>query len=87
MKRHPFRSNGSEFADSAVSNVVVADCISGRKAINIGQKIAEKEPLGLQYNTADPFPHNYTLYTRNYMCLLAPHENKHPSKISTHSDC
>ena len=27
-----------------------ADCISGcRKAINIGQKLAEKEPLGLKY--------------------------------------
>ena len=31
--------------------------------------------------TANPFSHNYAL-PENYMCLLAPHENKHPSKIS-----
>ena len=29
---------------------LIADCISGcRKAMNIGQKLAEKEPLGLKY--------------------------------------
>ena len=26
MKRHPFRANGSEFADSSVSNVAVTFC-------------------------------------------------------------
>ena len=29
-------------------------------------------------------PHNCTL-SENYICLLAPHENKHPLKISTYS--
>ena len=28
---------------------------------NIGQKLAEKEPLGLKYITANPFPYSYTL--------------------------
>ena len=33
-----------------VGDLLIADCISGcRKAINIGQKLAEKEPLGLKY--------------------------------------
>ena len=31
--------------------------------------------------TASPFPHNCTL-PENYIRLLAPHENKHPLKIS-----
>ena len=48
-----------------------------KKAINIGQRLAEKEPLGLKYITANPFPHNCMLL-ENYMCLLAPHENMHP---------
>ena len=52
--------------------------------MNIGQKLAEKEPASRpNYITAvNPFPHNRTLQ-ENYMCILAPHENKHPSKIST----
>ena len=67
---------------------LITDCISGcRKAINIGQKLAEKEPVGLKYITANPFRHKCTL-PENYMCLLVPHENKHPfwlliSKIGT----
>ena len=59
----------------------IADCISEAK--NIGHKLAEKKPLGLNYTAANPFPHNFTL-PENYMRLLAPHENKHPLKISTH---
>ena len=64
---------------SGVGNdLSIADCISGcRKAKNIGQKLAEKEPLGLKYITANLFPHNCTL-PENYMCLSAPHENKYP---------
>ena len=60
----------------------IADCISGcRKAINIGQKLAEKEPLGLKYTQ---LIHSHTTaHYQNYMRLLAPHENKHSSKIST----
>ena len=61
------------------NNRSIVDCISScGKAINNG---AEKELLGL---TANPFPHNCTL-PESYMCLLAPHENQHLSKISTHS--
>ena len=63
----------------------IADYISGhRKAINIGQKLAEKETLGLKCITANLF--SCTLQ-ENYMCLLAPYESKHPLKISTHSCC
>ena len=41
---------------------LIADCISGcKKAINIGQELAEKEPLALKYITGNPFPHNCTL--------------------------
>ena len=63
------------------NNGSIADRIS--EAINIGHKLAEKKPLGLNYIAANPFPHNCTL-PENYMRLLAPHENKHSSKISTH---
>ena len=48
-----------------------------KKAINTGQKLAEKETLSLKYITANPFPHNCTL-PEIYIHLLAPHENKHP---------
>ena len=69
--------------DGVDNEWLIADCISGySKAINIGRKSAEKEPLGLKYITANPFP------PENSMCLLlAPHENKHPSKIGTRSGC
>ena len=50
-----------------------------KASINIGQKLAEKEPLGIKLSQLyNPFPHNCTL-SENYMHLLAPHENKHPS--------
>ena len=45
------------------------------KALNIGQKLAEKEPRPKIY-TANP--HNCTL-PENFLHLLAPHENKVPS--------
>ena len=66
----------------------IADCISGcREAINFGQKIAGKEPLGLNCTHAgNLFPHNCAL-PEYYICLLAPHENKHPLKVSTYSGC
>ena len=67
-------------------NRLISDCISGcRKAISIGKKLAEEEPLGLKYTQLILFPYNHTL-PENYMRLLAPHENTcmHPSKISTY---
>ena len=45
-------------------------CISdSRTAINIRQKLAGKEPLGLKNITANSFPHNCTL-PENYMHLV-----------------
>ena len=58
-----------------------ADCISGcRNAINIGQKIVEKEPLGLKYTQLIQ-SHTTAHYQKNHMRLLSPHENKHPLNI------
>ena len=58
----------------------IADCISdSRTAINIGQKLAGKEPLGLKISQLI-CSHTTAHYQK---IILAPHENKHSSKIST----
>ena len=59
----------------------IFDVISG--CINIGQRLAEKR------NTRPGICHSYSvsMLPENYMCLSAPHENNHPSKINTHSGC
>ena len=58
------------------NNRSIADCIPGSKKNyqHDGQKLAEKENLGLKYN---PFLHNCTL-AKNYIHIIASHENKHP---------
>ena len=67
---------------------LIADCILGcRKAMNIGQKIAIKGPLGLDYTQLIQSHTTVRYHAENYMRLLAPHENKHPLKISIHFGC
>ena len=52
----------------------IADCISGcRKAISIGQKLAEKEPLGLKYTQLIRF--HTTACCQNITCVLKSRRN------------
>ena len=46
-------------------------------AINIGQKLAGKNPIGLK-TTQLIHSHTTARYQKNYLRLLSPHENKYP---------
>ena len=74
-ERHPFHANRSEFPDLAFSNIAATfrQCLSPFVSKLSTLDKNQKFRQGLLVNT--------------YQCLLAPHENMHPSKISTHSGC
>lgn len=61
----------------------IAGCISdSRKATDMEQELAEREPQSLKYIVANSFTHNCA--TR---IVLAPYEHNYPMIISTHSGC
>ena len=55
---------------------ILLSCSDSRNVINIGQKLAEKEPLGLNYITANPLSLKLYAIQEDYSFI-----SKHPTKI------